>query len=382
MNKIYLCLIHLFTFICTIDSYGQNPTVIDDNVEVNGYLRTIKPGSSSNGSKLMMSSPQGYPGFIIMEGDGTGNVGSRWDTFVRNKSFVIGDNINYSQKDRLIINSLGYVGIGITNPTTNLDISMPSVESALRIRSGNANASFTKSQIAFSYNNNATYSHAIKTRHNGGSLDRNSIDFYIWQPGDDVNGIGTKHVMSLNGGKVGIGTVNPSSNLEVKSSMSSPSTYEIQKWTNTHHSGYDLSLKTIWDVDGINHSFIQKFNGIEYNSLSFFAGRIGIGTKKPKNKLSVEGTIWAKKIKVTMEDAADWVFEEDYELRSLKDVEAHITKYKHLPDMPSAEEFKENDMDVAEMNNKLLQKIEELTLYLIEQNKEIEILKAKLEVKD
>jgi len=111
-------------------------------------------------------------------------------------------------------------------------------------------------------------------------------------------------------------------------------------------------------------------------------GKVGIGTVDPQNKLSVLGTIWAEKIKVSLTDAADWVFEEDYELRSLEEVKAHITKYKHLPDMPSADEFRQNDMDVADMNNKLLQKIEELTLYLIDQNDRIKKLETEnLELK-
>lgn len=111
-------------------------------------------------------------------------------------------------------------------------------------------------------------------------------------------------------------------------------------------------------------------------------GNVGIGTTDPKNKLSVNGTIWAQEVKVMLDDAADWVFEDDYELRSLVEVETFIKDNKHLPDVPSADEFREQDMNVAEMNNKLLQKIEELTLYLIEQNKEIELLKRKMQEKE
>lgn len=103
-------------------------------------------------------------------------------------------------------------------------------------------------------------------------------------------------------------------------------------------------------------------------------GKVGVGTVDPKNELSVNGTIWAKEVKVSLTDAADWVFEDDYELRSLDEVETFVKNNKHLPEIPSAEEFRQNDLNVAEMNNKLLQKIEELTLYLIDQNKKIEEL--------
>ena len=111
----------------------------------------------------------------------------------------------------------------------------------------------------------------------------------------------------------------------------------------------------------------------------FNAGNVGIGTTTPKNKLSVNGTIWAKEVKVTLTDAADWVFEEDYQLRSLSEVESFIQKNKQLPEIPSAEEFRQNDLKVSEMANKLLQKIEELTLYTIEQEKKIEKQNEKLE---
>ncbi len=94
---------------------------------------------------------------------------------------------------------------------------------------------------------------------------------------------------------------------------------------------------------------------------------VGIGTTSPKNKLSVNGTIWAKEVKVSLTDAADWVFEEDYELRPLEEVADYIKENKHLPEIPSAEEFRQHDMKVSEMTNKLLQKIEELTLYAIDQ---------------
>jgi len=109
-----------------------------------------------------------------------------------------------------------------------------------------------------------------------------------------------------------------------------------------------------------------------------YGGNVGIGTTEPKNKLSVNGTIWAKEVKVSLVDAADWVFEDDYNLRSLEDVEIFVKSNKHLPDVPSADEFRKNDLNVAEMDNKLLQKIEELTLYLIEQNKQIVELKTKV----
>ena len=120
-----------------------------------------------------------------------------------------------------------------------------------------------------------------------------------------------------------------------------------------------------------DHTFIDAMTILQ-------SGNVGIGTTTPQNKLSVEGSVWAKKIKISLEDAADWVFEDDYNLRTLEEVESFIQTNKHLPEIPSAEEFKKNDMDVAEMNNKLLQKVEELTLYIIDQNKRIKKLEEEL----
>lgn len=104
-------------------------------------------------------------------------------------------------------------------------------------------------------------------------------------------------------------------------------------------------------------------------------GNVGIGTTNPGSfKLAVNGTIRAKEIKVET-GWADFVFEEDYSLRSLNEVEQYIKAHKHLPDIPSAAEVEENGVQLGDISAKLLQKIEELTLYVIEQQKQIELLK-------
>jgi predicted ribosome quality control (RQC) complex YloA/Tae2 family protein len=74
-------------------------------------------------------------------------------------------------------------------------------------------------------------------------------------------------------------------------------------------------------------------------------------------------------------DWKDYVFNADYQLLNLNEVENYIKENKHLPDIPSAAEVQKNGYTLHEMNVKLLQKVEELTLYAIEQNKEIERLK-------
>jgi hypothetical protein len=103
-------------------------------------------------------------------------------------------------------------------------------------------------------------------------------------------------------------------------------------------------------------------------------GKVGIGTSTPQNTLDVNGTIRAKEIKVET-NWADFVFNKNYTLRSIGEVNEYIKTNNHLPDIPTEAEVKENGVNLGEMQTKLLQKIEELTLYLIRQQEEINALK-------
>jgi len=76
--------------------------------------------------------------------------------------------------------------------------------------------------------------------------------------------------------------------------------------------------------------------------------------------------------------SADYVFEKDYKLHSIEEVAEYVKENKHLPDVPSAKDFKENGYKIGDMDNLLLQKIEELTLYIIEQQKQIKELQSRL----
>ncbi len=114
-------------------------------------------------------------------------------------------------------------------------------------------------------------------------------------------------------------------------------------------------------------------------ALNPFGGNVGIGTTDPGDwKLAVNGNVRAKKV-VVESGWSDFVFEEGYDLPTLKEVEVHIAAKGHLQDIPSATEVAEHGISLGEMDAKLLQKIEELMLYTIEQQKQIEALKAQLE---
>lgn len=98
---------------------------------------------------------------------------------------------------------------------------------------------------------------------------------------------------------------------------------------------------------------------------------VGINTRKltPNSKLTVAGKISCQEAGVTIDAGADFVFEENYPIRTIEEVESFVKKNKHLPEIEPAVEMEANGIDLGKMNIKLLQKIEELTLYLIEQNK-------------
>lgn len=95
------------------------------------------------------------------------------------------------------------------------------------------------------------------------------------------------------------------------------------------------------------------------------SGNVGIGTVNPDEKLTVNGTIKAKEVKVTAKGWADYVFNDNYKLKSLAETKVFINKNKHLPNIPSAKEVEKNGIDVADMQVKMLEKIEELTLHCI-----------------
>ncbi|WP_419487089.1 hypothetical protein [Chryseobacterium bernardetii] len=118
-------------------------------------------------------------------------------------------------------------------------------------------------------------------------------------------------------------------------------------------------------------------------------GNVGIGTKNPDQKLTVKGKIHAEDVVVDMNVPADYVFQKyfdgqsslrpDYQMPTLQELESFVKENKHLPEIPSEEAIIKDGVNLGDFQMKLLQKIEELTLYVISQNKEIENLKAIIE---
>ncbi len=128
---------------------------------------------------------------------------------------------------------------------------------------------------------------------------------------------------------------------------------------------------------------VNRFKTKLENDVYLETGNLGIGTYSfidngTTYKLSVNGAVRAHSVKVYT-DWADYVFEPDYKLPSLAEVENFIIQNGHLKDIPSANEVEEKGIELGEMNKLLLQKIEELTLYTIELKKELDILKMKID---
>ncbi len=133
-----------------------------------------------------------------------------------------------------------------------------------------------------------------------------------------------------------------------------------------------------WAIDGSNNlsydaGTITSTQGIysEADNASDLALVVKNGATT-NFKVDGAGNIRARKLELDLQSEwPDYVFKDNYELKSLEEVETYVKANNHLPDVPSEKEVRENGIDVAEMDGVLLQKIEELTLYIIEQNKTI-----------
>ena len=179
----------------------------------------------------------------------------------------------------------------------------------------------------------------------------------------------TKMMTMLASGNLGIGTTAPAHKLDVRGIM-----------TSSHANGNKVNLLT----SGDGNSYLNFVGGSSSSRIGFQIdgsskmsiynnGSVAIGTGSTgTHKLAVEGSIGAREIKVEVGTWSDYVFGENYDLPSLEEVEKHIREKGHLINIPSAKEVEENGIELGEMNRLLLEKIEELTLYVLElKNKQV-----------
>jgi hypothetical protein len=223
-----------------------------------------------------------------------------------------------------------------------------------------------------------------------------------WEADDLLSFKATRY--NFTNGNVGIGTNNPHQNLHIVNgnilitaqSVTNRSDMQLQAMGSANGSILFGSVASsdckmgIWGIEYLNGQEAGAYGlnfwkpssacntGLSGNYFLFLAdnGNIGIGTNQPMEKLSVNGKICAKEVRVTLSGWPDFVFTKDYSLMSLQAIEQYIKTNQHLPDIPNATEVEENGIQLGEMNALLLKKIEELTLHLIDLQKQIDELKA------
>lgn len=220
--------------------------------------------------------------------------------------------------------------------------------------------------------------------------------FQGWTVVDEaLSGTSQKQVPYKNvfAGKIGIGTETPEYNLDVEGDIRFGSTNNttnsklIIKGPNRPF-GQESHRDISFEFEAAGKSVIRAYRGGSWdNYLQFLTtykdatplvqmhisgnGDVGIGTENPQAKLDVRGTISATEVKVQVLEGADHVFNQDYKLKPLSEVESFVKENKHLPEIPSEKQMQENGLNMNEFQIKLLQKIEELTLYTIQQEKRL-----------
>lgn len=180
-------------------------------------------------------------------------------------------------------------------------------------------------------------------------------------------------------GNVGIGISNPTEKFQVLNGNILVGNDNLQGgalyFGNPNH-GFRRDNNTVTMYTAGHSESALTFNGASGEQMRIdYKGNVGIGVSNPQNKLDVNGVIHSKEVKVDMEGWADYVFKKEYNLPTLQEVEQHIQEKGHLPSVPSEKDVIENGLSLGENQKLLLQKIEELTLYIIELSKEIQELK-------
>lgn len=339
-------------------------SVFAQDISLNSGSALVGNGGSTSTQLLYWNGTDAYYGRKL-----TGMIG------VNSHNFRIDGNT------KLIINSLGYVGIGTDIPVSSLD-----VNGEIAIKYGSA---FRVNVPDGNSGNWTAASNRIIFKTNWSQTLGDYVDFKV--PGAVSNSALLRFTKS---GRIGIGVENPSQALDVSGSINaSASIYsngdlyfkrdsevKIKSFTgggNTPSQTHTI-IKNGWrhnqDYTSIHAAGIT--GNTDASIVIKGDGNVGIGTTNPDSKLSVNGTIHTKEVKVDLNGWSDFVFEKDYELRTLEEVEQHINENGHLPEIPSEAEVTENGINLGEMDAKLLMKIEELTLYMIDMNKQVQQLKT------
>jgi hypothetical protein len=302
-------------------------------------------------------------------------------------------NISFAQTNTFP--ATGNAGIGTTEPSAPLEInsSNTSVNKLLHITSPDADVDVDRHRLILAAKPGFANVPYIEWRTN--TYTRQA---YMGWMKDYFNlSLENGYHFSINGGYVGIGITNPGHRLQVGGTISIrdawDNVYASVQEGNTFqligtYKGWDATAIYIGGYNATNKTGAAGnkvfIGGPNSNLPLFVTGNMGLGTTKTidasgvEYRLSVNGKVRATEVKVYT-GWADFVFAPNYKLRPLSEVESFIKANGHLPEIPAAKEVEANGVDIGETQSKLLQKIEELTLYLIEQNKKLEAQNKKIE---
>ncbi len=262
---------------------------------------------------------------------------------------------------RLTVSPSGAVGIGTESPSKLLHVLDDAV-----FGGGSTDFSSASEHIRLAAQSDNWYV---------GALNESTIAASDFTIGLSSGASGMFHIE--NGGDVGIGTANPIAKLHLQDEGHQLVIRNDDDQTNTWYVGASApnwltgENHLVFDDDGNTSLPILCLHGTEE------AVSIGTSYASPGYKLAVNGAIITEEVRVDLRnDWPDYVFADNYQLMSLPDVEKAINENGHLPGIPSADEIAENGLHLGDMQKRMMEKIEELTLHVIALNKEIEQLKA------
>jgi hypothetical protein len=188
-------------------------------------------------------------------------------------------------------------------------------------------------------------------------------------------GGGTESMRITSAGNVGIGTATPNANGRSKLSVNTGMGFDAPASAVTQYFSMG-GTGSLSNAVSSAMTWTRNYDNINLMTLTG-SGNLGIGTTNPGYPLSVHGTIQATEVLVNT-GWSDYVFNPDYRLQPLSEVAAYVQENHHLPEIPSAAEVAEKGISLGDMQSKLLAKIEELTLHMIQAEKENHELKERL----
>lgn len=332
----------------------------------------------------------------LYNGNGTLSSNRTVTMSTRNLTFTPSN----SASEMFLNGTSGFLGLGTTSPTSRLDVA--GVVKARNFLATNTSTSASSFSSSLDYYTNANVlgaGYEMTDATISGATRRmiNFFDLHAWNPeisvGDDYLNFNivdrnNKERLAFEAHKAG-GASNGRSTFTIRDKNQA----EILKLVDNGSDAPRLQMvrpnsqivvgTSSSYAPGLGHKLVIQ-NGsalIEGNIIT--NSNIGIGTSNFTDgtdayRLSVDGAVRANRVKVYT-SWADYVFDDDYELPSLESVKAHIESNGHLKDIPSAAEVAENGIELGEMNKLLLQKVEELTLYVIQLNEEVKALKENRE---